>query len=301
MSITSDLSLVDDYVLRCEPFLADLTPALGAQLQDDIRRIVGEVTSELDGFPDDLVGPPQRFVAELRLAAGVAVPDAIESSKPTPTSAAGDAVVRWLSQAVVPWLRQLATDLRPAWWVSRGIGLAYVLGFVTGGAGERSGVVPDVLGSNLLGLIAMAGLVVVSVERGRNGDASSRRRTWIWIAASVIGLYGLGVGIDGIRNPTSDFAIVEQAPLAMDTAETFADIAAPRAMTLYVNGDAEPLVANVTSYPRAIEFLAELQADQYPATELRLELGDPLIREVHNSLTYNELESALKAFFGYAG
>jgi hypothetical protein len=302
MSITSDLSTVDDYVLRCAPYLADLSAALRSQFEEDIRQIVGEVTAELDGQPDDLVGPPERFVAELRLAAGAGTSEPVDSVDQSPASAAGDAVVQWLSQAVLPWLRKLASDLRPAWWVARGIGLAYALGHVTGGAGSGRGVVPDVFGSNVLGILAIAGLVFASVERGRDTNPSSRRRALLWVAASLVGLVGLGLGIDDVRySNNNNFEAFAQdatlhAPLAADIG-VHPELSGARYMNLFTSVEPGPLVEWVTSYESAREVLAGLEAEQYPASVLRLDLKDSVGSEFHSSLTYPELDAMVRDFF----
>ena len=72
---------VEDYVDQCEQHFHDLPPDVQRSLADDVREIVSEVASQLDGNPADLVGEPQAFCAELRAAAGY---------PPTPSSSTQD-------------------------------------------------------------------------------------------------------------------------------------------------------------------------------------------------------------------
>ena len=168
---TVDLA-VADYVDSCEIYLADLDEVTRAQLRNDVREIVTEVCSELDGAPQDLVGPPLRFVTELRNAAGLpalATAD-VAAGRPRRATLRDRLSLLWSNRAIV-WTRVLVPDLRPAWWVARGVLIAGALGMLTGAARPRwlLGLLPHwpVFGSTSLALAAIGACVYASVEAGR--------------------------------------------------------------------------------------------------------------------------------------
>ncbi len=197
MNRTQANPIIEEYVARCSVLLWDLSPALQDQLREDIRQIVGEVAMELDGRPDDLVGPPLRFVSELRTAAGLPEIPAAERlhPEPPPPEAIGVVVtaallhlLRAVRVAAWPWTKQLGSELRPAWWVARGFGLAFILGAITGW--DPQGFVPNLFNSQLLGVVSTAGFVISSVQLGRRGPGT-RLRQFAWAAASVAALISL--------------------------------------------------------------------------------------------------------------
>lgn len=190
MSFTITNPAIAEYVILCEEHLRDLPAPVAGQLRRDIEEIVTEVCGELDGAPQDLVGPPLRFVTDLRTAAGLAPPPAAIASS---EAGEGDRRLRdrvrslWEHRAL-QWVRQLAPELRPAWWVARGYVLAVALGRLTGADLRPSwllGFVPywPAFGSRLLGLVAIAGAVYLSVEAGRR--ALSGRQRALRLASSV--------------------------------------------------------------------------------------------------------------------
>lgn len=213
---------IHDYVQRCSPFLLDLTPDQQDQLEDDIRQIVGEVAMELNGQPDDLVGPPLRFVAELRTAAGLPpqlppVPSAqAHSSNRTTAGPAMVGLLRWTRRTAIPWVLTLLKDLRPAGWVLRGIGLAFVLGALTQGFGHQ-GIVPNLFGSPTLGILGTIGAVVASVELGRK--RLTRRRQGLAVAvasvAAAIALVTAAVGSSDSQISSFD-GVTMAEPLVYD-------------------------------------------------------------------------------------
>lgn len=199
MQTTQTNPMVEEYVARCSVLLWDLSPKLQDQLREDIRQIVGEVAMELDGQPDDLVGPPLRFVSELRIAAGLPeIPATQRPSAPPPAAATESAwlvvasvllqLARTAKAAAWPWTKELASDLRPAWWVARGIGLAFLLGAITGWRPQA--LVPNLFDSQFLGLFSTAGLVIASVHLGRRGPTSTPKRL-LWAAASIVAFIAL--------------------------------------------------------------------------------------------------------------
>ena len=204
---------VDDavslYVLACEQFLDDLDEETRTQLRVDIAEIVAEVCGELDGEPADLVGPPFRFVNELRVAAGVGArqpsgepPGAAPPGGRAPRKRLRDRVGTAWGHPAMRWTRGLVPELRPAWWVARGVLFAWLIGEVTGGSSWwLFDVVPmwSVFGSRLVGLATVAGGVYVSVEAGRRRPTGRRR--FAMIAASIVSVvFGVSVVSDLSRS-----------------------------------------------------------------------------------------------------
>ena len=133
MTITAEKSGTDaavaEYVARCRPHLDDLPAEVGEQLADDIAQIVAEVATELDGRPDDLVGPPDRFAAELRAAAGL--PARLDDD-PEPSLRA------WLRLTARPWLQRTVRSWSPRRRAAVAAGFVVVV-FVAGMAVSSGG------------------------------------------------------------------------------------------------------------------------------------------------------------------
>lgn len=195
---------IHDYVQSCRPYLLDLTPDQQDQLEEDIRQIVGEVAMELDGHPDDLVGPPLRFVAELRTAAGLSpqLPPAQSPQAPTPLGSILG-LTRWIRRTAAPWVLTLAKDLRPAGWVLRGVGLAFLMG------AHRSPV---------LGIPMTIGAVVASVEIGRKHLTGRRQRLAIAVAsiAAAIAFVIAAVGSSDPFRASSPLSVTDEAQIYDD-------------------------------------------------------------------------------------
>ena len=212
-SATTTDPVIREYADRCDEHLRDLPDAVRRQLRDDIEQIVAEVSAELGGLPDDLVGPPRRFVTELRTAAGLAPPpEPSDGLQPTRRHGFAIRVAELWGSRAARWCRALAPELRPAWWVARGLVLAVGLTWLTG-ADERPrwflAVIPTwpVLGSHLVGAAVAAGAVYLSVEAGRRRLAGGQRavRAAATAAAVAIALVGIGEMREWTEVPRHDF------------------------------------------------------------------------------------------------
>jgi len=133
---------IGEYVGRCVEYLRDLGEHDRTSILEDIRQILSEVTAELEGAPDDLLGPPDRFVAELRTAAGLDGParkppkkrSARLSSSLRSATAVLSAVrgsIQW--RPAWNWLRDFAREAQPGWWVVRGLLITTLLVLAIGG------------------------------------------------------------------------------------------------------------------------------------------------------------------------
>jgi hypothetical protein len=188
------------YVERCAVYLRDLSEPLQDQLREDIEQIVAEVVAELGGRPEELMGPPLRFVTELRTAAGLLPPPAAADAPAVSTTFA-DRVAAIRRHPSVRWVRTLAPELRPAWWVARGILVAIALGMLTGARRPFwiAGLVPiwPVLGSRLLGLAAAGAGVYLSVEAQRR--VLTRRQRILRAVATGVAVLSALASVAAIR------------------------------------------------------------------------------------------------------
>ncbi|MEO1063521.1 MAG: hypothetical protein AAFZ07_19060, partial [Actinomycetota bacterium] len=175
MTATVDRNEVDRFVHDVAALLPDLDDDEREEVLADLRLHAAEVAAETGEPLVDVLGSPERFAAELRTAAGLeaVAPDAGTGRRERVRAASRRlADHRWV-RPVVDFL----PELRPAWWVARGVLLAVALAGLTG-AGELDQLapVPSVGGSRLLGLVVAAALVVSSVRWGRRSPSSGWTR-----------------------------------------------------------------------------------------------------------------------------
>ncbi len=187
---------LDDYLSRCEEHLDDLPTGTRLSLLHDINEIIQEISTELDGRPDDLIGDPATFVCELRRTSGhppPAEPQPARSRSRSIRDTVGNARSR-IEHRALPWFLRLARDLRPAWWVARGIGFAIV--FDLGHINNGNGFIPAIAGSSAL-WVAVAGLCVFgSVEVGRKPPT----QPWMRLAVVAMGIVAIGATVNDIDN-----------------------------------------------------------------------------------------------------
>jgi hypothetical protein len=148
---------VEVYSARVRAALADLPAADRDDLLADLEDHLAEVAAE--GPLDELLGTPEAYAAELRSSAGLP---------------AGGRPGRWPGLAGQPWLRPVLDflpELRPGWWVLRGLLVAWVMAMWSGG------------GLPMLAALSVL-LVPASVVLGRRSAADPRLR-WAGIAASA--------------------------------------------------------------------------------------------------------------------
>lgn len=177
---------VGEYVGRCVEHLRDLAVDQRNEVLDDIRHLVAEVSAELGGDPLDLLGPPERFVAELRNAAGLQPREApVDPQRPATTLGAYVSSLEPGVHRIVKWLLDLVRDLRPAGWILRGYTLAALIPLLLNG---RAGAmwflgfvpIPAWFGSSLLGLVVTVATIGASIAIGRRGVSG-----WLRVAVAL--------------------------------------------------------------------------------------------------------------------
>ena len=199
------------YVEAVRAALADIPTATREELLDDLPEHLTEVLAESTG-PEtltDRLGPPERYAAELRAAAGFVggFPD-----PPPPT----DRLAEWRT-AVLRDLRTFdrhigpafghtrATEffalLRPAWWVLRGYLAAMLLAYVLDDSGQPIGLLPRIGGSELVALLLLGGAVLGSIWIGRR---TARLAPWPRYALRAGTLMLVLVGITGFFDADSN-------------------------------------------------------------------------------------------------
>jgi len=150
---------VEAYGTRVRAALSDLPAADRDDLLADLEDHLAEVAAE--GPLEELLGSPAAYAAELRSSAGL-------------PAGAGGGPGRWQELTGQPWLRptlDFLPELRPGWWVLRGVLVAWVASMWLAGG------LPSVVALSVL-------LVPASVILGRRSVADRRMRL-AGVAASV--------------------------------------------------------------------------------------------------------------------
>lgn len=180
---------IDAYVGRCAPFLADLPNDTRQSMLSDIRQMVTEVSVELDGDPSDLLDPPERFVADLRAAAGFPLerstrPRRVPTIWTRPAKRALSSILTALGA-----LSPLARELRPAGWVLRGYAVAAAVSYLFAGHADIAWwagflPVPRLFGTGFLGALWTGLAIAISVRVGRAAWSGWRRA--VVLATSIV-------------------------------------------------------------------------------------------------------------------
>lgn len=260
---------IADYVARCEVHLADVPWGAREQLRHDIEEVVAEVCAELDGAPDDLVGQPERFVRELRLAAGFPPPPeraAAETSSPSRSASVLGWLRRLWTHPAVVWTRALLPSLRPAWWVARGALVVTGFAWLTGGPRSPEWVaqfVPywPIFGSRLLGIAGLCAGVYFSVEASRRRLRPSLRL--LRVAASVAAIAFALVLSSEVRG----WAHRSHPTMRASVSPPFADEAGgpPSFSVVQIGSDRTGTMVEVIDIDTARQVVSELLDDSPPA------------------------------------
>jgi hypothetical protein len=176
------------YATAVRAACADLPGPDRELLLEDLEDHLQEVAAEAGGPLAERLGRPEAYAAELRASAGLPGPGAGTGPAGGPgrpgrrrlreSEAARRLAGLWAAATAHPAWRAVTgflPELRPAWWVLRGYlavqALAVAMTFLFTGGGF-SFPVPQLLGSSLLGLLAVVAAVAGSVALGRRGARS---------------------------------------------------------------------------------------------------------------------------------
>jgi hypothetical protein len=194
------------YATAVRAAFADLPAPERELLLEDLEDHLEEVAAEDGGPLAERLGPPEGYAAELRASAGLPAPGAEAAGRrraPLRESAVARRLERlWRGARAHPAGRAIVEflpELRPAWWVVRGYvavqAAAVALTPLFAGGGLRFPV-PELFGSRVLGLLATAAAVVVSVRLGRRRPAGVRRRALALLANAALGLFALAMLVE---------------------------------------------------------------------------------------------------------
>lgn len=189
---------IADYAARVRAALADLPPAHRDELTEDLPEHLAEVAAEAGGTLVERLGEPEAYAAELRAAAGVGAAVAGGRRLDRRLGVAVDRLRgrahRWDVQLGPPLGYATASEflrlLRPAWWVLRGYLAAMLVTVAT--TGDTFGVLPELNGSTLAGLVLLAGSVLASIWLGHHTPGLSRpKRRMLHAGTAVLVVFGL--------------------------------------------------------------------------------------------------------------
>ncbi|MFF5174437.1 hypothetical protein ACFY3U_17600 [Micromonospora sp. NPDC000089] len=202
------------YVERVRAALADLPPQTRDELTEELPEHLAEVAAEGEGTLVERLGEPEAYAAELRAAAGPAVPSGGRRSVEQRIGAVvGRARARLsgVDASLGPILGYARASeflrlLRPAWWVLRGYLAAMLLTAMTTAGGF--GLLPRLDGNDVAGLVMLAGLVWASIWLGRRVEAlRGWRRHAVQLTTVGLAIWGLVVvvGVDDRARWEGDF------------------------------------------------------------------------------------------------
>lgn len=189
----ADEPAYQSYLAAVRAELGDLPDDERSDLLDDVEQHLLEVSAEADGPLEAVLGPPERYAAELRAAAGLPVRGAdgqdtvfrrldARLAASWPGRVAHRTAARLDASPTLRDMRDFLPELRPGWWVLRGYLAVVVLSMVWG---EPSLPIPHLFGNPLLGLIAAALAIRASVAWGRR-ETAPRLQLATWLGGALI-------------------------------------------------------------------------------------------------------------------
>jgi hypothetical protein len=189
------------YATAVRAAFADLPAPDRELLLEDLEDHLAEVAAEGEGPLAARLGAPEAYAAELRASAGLPAPGAGGPGR-SRSSLRESRLARRLQRS---WRAAVAhpaggaivgflPELRPAWWVLRGylaVQAATVALSALSADGGLSFPLPAPFGSQLLGLLATAVAVVVSVRWGRRERGGAGRRALTVAGNAALALFAV--------------------------------------------------------------------------------------------------------------
>ncbi|MBW3536333.1 MAG: hypothetical protein KY395_01005 [Actinobacteria bacterium] len=179
--MTNTTREAEEYLDAVRAELADLPEEERGELLEDLAQHLTDIAadeSRADVPLKDLLGAPADYASELRTAAGLPSKDSRRRMKvPRPDVSAwlnNSSLGQWVNgpagQRLLGPSLSLFRELRPAWWVLRGVLLVAVFSWPATGH-----PIPEVFGSRMFGLLLIGGVVALSVKVGRLGYGGWKR------------------------------------------------------------------------------------------------------------------------------
>lgn len=188
---------IADYVGRVGRALADLSPTDRDELLEDLPEHLTDVAAEGAGTLVERLGTPEAYAAELRAAAGLTAPEQPANVDKRVAAAVHRLrgrlkVVDGRAGPLIGYANasEFLGLLRPGWWVLRGYLVAMLVTVMT--TGDSFGLVPQIDGSDVAGLLWLAVCVVGSIWLGRRGGQfRGWRRHLLNLSTVAIVIFGL--------------------------------------------------------------------------------------------------------------
>jgi hypothetical protein len=197
------------YLAAVRAELGHLTEEERGDLLEDLALHLAEVADD-DGDEEDgpvglvaRLGEPSEYAAELRAAAGLPAPPGASTSPPA--AEAGPGLVSQAARlAESAWrhpsaqkTRSFLGELKPAWWLLRGyLAVAVLAAWTPDDVPDFP--IPAVLGSRVIGLVAVAAAMAASVALGRRRFPRAGRALVLALDAVVaISALALLSSVDG--------------------------------------------------------------------------------------------------------
>ncbi|HEV3365737.1 MAG TPA: hypothetical protein VG795_16665 [Acidimicrobiia bacterium] len=188
---------VDRYLKAVAPHLAALPAEERAELLDDLAQHLTEVAAEPGPPLDERLGPPAAYAAELLASAGVPPAAAARSG---PVATAVRAVERLRDSAAGREVARMWPSLRPAWWVARAYLAVYLLRELERDGASHGFPIPNLFGSPLVGLAALALAVPLSIRLGQRSLPGAARYA---VLAGNVMLLIFGLALAGSVNTST--------------------------------------------------------------------------------------------------
>lgn len=160
------------------------------ELLEDLNQHLLEIAAEPGPPLHERLGSPQAYAAELLASAGVTAKGEEKGFVAALRARTSSLRPRIARSSLGREAARMAPVLRPAWWVGRGYLAVSLLAAL-----ERSGSypgfpIPELFGSRLLGLAAIAAAVPLSVRLGQR-ELSRGARLAVLAANGILLLFGL--------------------------------------------------------------------------------------------------------------
>lgn len=225
MTVLDDPSKTDQYAQQVRDACLDLPPSTRDELLEDLDEHLADVAADL-GEGETLaerLGAAEAYAADLRQSAGY--PPAAPGGRGRPGFSHGRLGTRvrslWDQSEEHPQgrvVRSYLADLRPAWWLAR----AYlvVAGLATITSSDGLYVIPHLVGSSAVGLVAVVALAWWSVRLGRSTQPDQepdRRQRRIAMAFSIIAALSLLIVLAQVDDDPTVYETVDigsEAPFA---------------------------------------------------------------------------------------
>lgn len=188
---------------------AELSDLPAEDVDDLVEGLVGDLTDQAADSDDAFqLGDPAEYARELRTAAGLPEKSATDTRTPLHIRVSarfGRIVGRIRRTGLGAWLTDFLVALRPVWWVLRGFAL-YAIAGAWFNAGPRTLTGQHSFESFLLAWALLIGLVVVSVQWGRDRWLPNNWLRHIRTVASFLVVIGLPLGWVAATVPTYVYA-----------------------------------------------------------------------------------------------